>query len=197
MSSTYYIYEHRDGEDCNETMGGGRAVHEQRQDFDKDSTPPCSGINCENDLVFERTVTVEDALPDPPEFRQEFIDGLSAYERALMLGMAMQSIRGNWRQLRKRLGIIGYICEVGVGDHLSEEFIDRTESTARSLLRKRKVAYRYPDGRAFRGQGDGRYGKLWEAVEKDPTKMRPLASHLPNDMTWDAWKFDQMEANDD
>ena len=198
MSKTrkFHIYEHRDGEDCGDDTFGGRAMNVERTDVTKDSTPDCSGVGCENELVYDRTVETEASPPEPPQHRREFIDGLSDHERALMLGMAMESIRGNWTRLEKRLGIIEYICEVGVGDQLSDEFVDAAKGAAKNLWTKKQVPYLYPDGRRFRGSRDGRYGKLWDEVEKDHTKMRSIAGHLPHDMTWDAHKFDRIMEED-
>jgi hypothetical protein len=186
----YHVFEHRDGEECDDRFGGGRT---RRADtITKDDTFTCISHECDNELVYSHTIEYDESLPEVPDFRRTYIEALSDYERALLLGMTMESIRGSWTQLNKRLGIIGYICDVGVGEQLSDDFINSTKDNAQRLWRRRHLPHKHPDGRLFRGNYDGTYGKLWDEVEQDIETMESLASFIPNDLTWDDFMFERM-----
>jgi hypothetical protein len=194
--TTYLIYEHRNKQDCNKGLGGGRAIKEGRDGYDTGTTPECLGVGCETPLVFKRKETIKDEFPEPSEQAEEYINELSNHERALLLGMSMESVRGSWVQLEQRLSIIGHLCEVGVGDQLSDGFIEEVEKTGKMLWRRERVDHLHPDGRAFRGDTDGRYGKLWQEVEQDIQIMKRLSEHIPNDLTWTPRKFQQIQDNE-
>lgn len=177
---TFVLFEHPDDVSCRE---GGRSYRKKLYENDG------AGVNlecwnCETELEEAGEEEVATEFPEVSEEIQEFIEGLTDYERALYLGMTMESLRGNWRTAERRLAIIGAICEEGVGDVLSDEFMERTENRARNSLVKVRGTHQHFDGRRFRGSHDGCYGKLWEEVEKDEDAMRRLVAYIPNDMTW-------------
>jgi hypothetical protein len=130
--------------------------------------------------------------------KKQYIEDLTDYERALLLGMVMESIRGNWNLLEERLGMIGLIHSLGLDTNiLSEEFMNTAKDRAETLYVKRETTHRYADGRYFRGKASGCYGKLWNKVEIDIETMKRLAGCIPHDMTWDDYKFEKMAEKSD
>lgn len=193
QTKKYLVFEHKDGEDCNESLAGGR-THPKDSDVDKDDTFECVGLKCDNgELVYQRTVEIKTTVPEPSNKKVEFIDNLSSYERELYLGMVMESMRGSWLQPKERLQIIVYLCESNIDGYLSEEFLQTTKESAKGMYRRIKLPHKHIDGRQFRGNHDGCYGKLWNIVPKDIEIMRELSSYIPNDESWYEYKFEKLE----
>lgn len=184
---TYQVFKHPDN-DCRDSdpkWGKYRA----RLKSDDRNAPTCP--RCDATFELDHEETISEDLGNPKEMVRDFIDDLDNHTRATMLGMCMESIRGSWSDMDRRLAIIGYICESGVGDQLSDEFLEETKDTAVMLHVRSQVTGMYPDGRAFRGGKDGRYGKLWTEIGKDLSTMEGLASFIPDDMTFDDRYFER------
>lgn len=177
---TFVLFAHPDGVNCREA---GRSYRKKLYEND-DATINLECWKCDSELVEAGEEEVSAEFPEVSPEIQEFIEGLTDYERAVYLGMVMESLRGNWSTSKRRLGIIGAICEEGVGDELSDEFMERTENRARGALVKERGKYQHFDGRRFRGESNGCYGKLWREVEKDEDLMRRFIGYIPNDKTW-------------
>jgi len=174
----YDIYKHVDSDsDCGVP---GLAL---QQPSHRDVCP-----SCRQPVTYVRTELVRDELPSAP-YSRDMIASLPNYERTLFLGMVMESIRGNCTVLTDRLGIIGAIVDIGVGEYLDDSFLDATERRAKRLYHRKRITYAVADGRDFRGTKPGTYGALWEQVETDPGVMRELARYIPNDWTWTNRRF--------
>lgn len=184
MTKEFEIYEHgKGGAHCNEN---GFSFRKEGPVYDE-----C--FMCGNELEYVETEEVDASLPEVEERTKNVIHDLEPKERAIFFGMTMESLRGNWTTVRERCAIIGEICDVGCGNILSDDFLSAAKSKARTQVVFARAQYQYNDGRIFRGDSNGCYGKLWEQVEKDPEKMRILSTYIPNDMTFDDWKLKKIE----
>lgn len=114
---------------------------------------------------------------------KSFVDGLTPIERGIYADMIMRSLRGSWRQPRPRTQILELIA--GTGDVKYYE---------PSKLRKWVKQY---FERIGRGDSDGRYWRRhYENADLKVTTLseetvRDLASHIPNDMTWDDYRINK------
>jgi hypothetical protein len=194
----YKIYEHPGGVECSDPTFGtraGRAINDERDGFTEDSELECIEFGCEEKLVYKETVETPQELPDLPDhvLNRDKIRELSDYERAVLLGMVMESLRGSWTAPKRRLALIKFTCNLGVGDHLSDEFLEETLRIARGFWVSKQTKHRHHDGRRFRGGGIGHYGCLWEQIEKDPETMEKLSRFIPDDLTWDSRRLGRME----
>lgn len=181
---TYEIYKHASPTSCSE----GPLSYRKDRGGHRDEC-----FMCDTELEQVDTEVISTELVDPDDSVIEQCERCSDYERAVFLGMNMESLRGNWSQVTERCAIVGAICDMGVGDELSDEFLESARSKAVTLTVRKRATGQYPDGRMFRGQTDGCYGKLWDEVDKDPQIMRRFATYIPHDMTFDKHYFDRLD----
>ena len=120
--------------------------------------------------------------------RKDFIESLTALERGIYADMIMRSLRGSWRSPRKRTFILQWIGKTGEMEFYDAGWlVDKTESYFKSIGKGR------PDGRTWR-----RYyqEKEVDVTQLPESRIRELASHIPDDMTWDDYRINK-EFNDD
>lgn len=117
------------------------------------------------------------------ERRIDYIEELNPTERGVYAHMIMRSLRGSWRKPRARTHVL--------------ELIARTRDVAYFDAEQLREWVRTYFEKIGRGDDDGRYWRRhYEDADVDVTvlsesKVRELASHIPNDMTWDDFKFDK------
>jgi hypothetical protein len=120
--------------------------------------------------------------------RKEHIKELTSLERGVYADMIMRSLRGSWRNPRRRAKILEFIGET-----------DNVEYYDSDTLCENVDSY---FNRIGRGMPDGRYwrGKYQEAdVDHsvlEERRLRELASRIPDDLTWVDYRINKVYDND-
>ena len=111
--------------------------------------------------------------------KREFIESLDVGERDVYAEMIMRSLRGSWAKPEARTKILLTIADVGGLLVYDEEDL---ENKVNSYLNIKSN-----DGRYFRSF----YGKVNIPEITSEERVRLMANHIPNDLTWDEWRIEK------
>ncbi|WP_226041207.1 hypothetical protein [Natrinema sp. DC36] len=114
--------------------------------------------------------------------KREYIESLDIGERDVYADMVMRSLRGSWGSPIPRVEILKTIADVG-GLVVYDD--DELAVKASSYLETH-----YRDGRFFRSYYQNADINIPELAGEG--KVHQMASHIPNDLTWDDWKINKV-----
>jgi len=119
---------------------------------------------------------------------QQFIEELTPLERGIYADMIMRSLRGSWRKPRRRTFLLLWLGRRGDMEIYDSEWLENSADEYFKQIGKGNA-----DGRRWRSYYEEKEVDLTTLSER---KVRELASHIPNDMTWDDHRINKVFSND-